>query len=112
MRNGPTAAKIRKLKTIPSIGVTRVRSQGGLVFTPRFRKLHNEQRYTSVFDDEPIFDRYDYRLLISRNAAGIKKLQAALKANPATRRALSRVNINRVIAADVYSDGSIRVYVY
>jgi hypothetical protein len=109
MRSGSTAAKVRKLKSVPSVGVTNVRARGGIYFTPRFR---DNRRYTNVFDDDPFFDRFDNRLLISRNSAGVKRLQVALRSNPVTRRALRRVNINRVIGADVYSDGSIRVYVY
>jgi hypothetical protein len=102
MRSGATAPKIKKLKKVPSLGVVLLRRDGFRFGVRRELRSYDNDHYGG----------YDYRLLISRNASGIKKLRAALKSNPATRRALAKVNINRIIAADVYSNGSIRVYVY
>mgnify|MGYP002682496876 CR=1 FL=1 len=48
-----------------------------------------------------------------KNYIGIKRLRAALAANPATRRALADrgISIGRVVGVDVYSSGAIRLYV-
>jgi hypothetical protein len=96
MRSGSTASKIAALDEVPSIGVVRIR------------------QFRGSFHDDGGYDEFDYRLLISRNQTGINKLRRALKANPATRRALESrgISVSRVIGVDVYSNGSIRVYLF
>jgi hypothetical protein len=92
---GSTSAKIRILQSVPSVGVVRV--QFG--FAPR---LSNDGENVST-------------LLLSaeRNSAGIAKLRAALAGNPVTRHALEQhgVSLNRVIGANVSTNGSLRLFV-
>jgi hypothetical protein len=92
---GSTSAKIRSLKSVPSIGIVRV--QFG--FVPR---LSNDGENTST-------------LLISaeRNGAGIAKLRSALASNSVTRQALVQqgISISRIIGANVSSNGSLRLFV-
>ncbi len=92
---GSASAKIRNLKSVPSLGIVRV--QFG--FVPR---LSDDGENTST-------------LLISaeRNSAGIAKLRSALLGNSVTRNALEQhgVSINRVIGANVGSNGSLRLFV-
>lgn len=48
-----------------------------------------------------------------KNAAGIARLRAALRANPVTRAALADkgVPVDRIVAVDVFSNGALRVYI-
>jgi hypothetical protein len=96
MRAGSTAGKISRIRSVPSVGVVNLHR----VAAPR------------LLSDWDTVD--DYRLNIERNYAGIKRLRSALKANPATRRALADrgIAISRVVAADVSSNGSLRLYVF
>lgn len=96
MRAGTTARKISDIKSVPSLGVVNLRH----VARPRL---------------ESDWDTVDnFRINVDRNYSGIQRLRSALKANPATRRALAAggISISRVVAADVYSNGSIRVYLF
>jgi hypothetical protein len=92
---GSASAKIRTLKSVPSVGVVRV--QFG--FVPR---LSNDGENTST-------------LLLSaeRNSAGIAKLRAALAVNPVTRNVLELhgVPLSKVIGVNVGSNGSLRLFV-
>ena len=92
---GSASAKIRSLKSVPSLGIIRV--QFG--FVPR---LSNDGENTST-------------LLLSaeRNSAGIAKLRSALADNPVTRQTLQQhgVSINHVIGANVSTNGSLRLFV-
>jgi hypothetical protein len=96
MRSGSTASKIAKIDVVASVGVVNLR----LIARPR---IYAEG------DTIP-----DFRVSIEKNYSGIKRLRSALKANPATRRALAArgISISRVVAADVYSSGSIRAYLF
>ena len=96
MRAGSTAGKISRIDAVPSVGVVNLRS----IARPR------------IYSDWDTVD--DFRLNVDRNYSGIKRLRGALKSNPVTRRALSArgIAISRVVAADVYSNGSIRVYLF
>jgi hypothetical protein len=96
MRAGSTASKISIIEQVPSVGVVNLRS----IARPR------------IYSDWDNID--DFRLNIDRNYSGIKRLRSALKSNPATRRALAArsISISRIVAADVYSNGSIRVYLF
>lgn len=92
---GSASAKIRSLKSVPSLGIIRV--QFG--FVPR---LSNDGENTST-------------LLLSaeRNSAGITKLRSALAGNPVTRQTLQQhgVSINHVVGANVSTNGSLRLFV-
>jgi hypothetical protein len=98
MRAGTTAPKISHLKHVPSIGVINLRLD-----SISMSRIIGD--YTESIQD--------YRLTVERNAAGVNRLRAALKANPVTRRALADygVSISRVVAVDIGSNGSLRVYV-
>jgi hypothetical protein len=92
---GSRAAAIARLENVPSVGVVNLKIR----FVPMFRS------------NQP--DVATYRISVGKNAAGIKRLRAALAANPATARALAShgISIGRVVGVDIYSNGSIRVYV-
>jgi hypothetical protein len=98
MRAGSTAQKIARIKNVPSVGVINLRldAVGGSGFIGG---------YTDTIQD--------YRLMVERNAGGISKLRSALRANSVTRNALAEhgVSLGRVVAVDVGSNGSLRVYV-
>jgi hypothetical protein len=115
MRSGATAARVRKIKAVPSVGVVNLRLSHRnraleLLDEPfhRHHRLHSNLDF-GFFDD----DYSDYRVAASRNAAGVKKLQDALRANPATRKALAsrRISITRIVGVEVGSSGALRVYI-
>jgi hypothetical protein len=97
IRSGSTAAKVSKIRSVPAVGVVNLR----FAAKPR------------LFADSDFDTIDDYRLTVERNYTGVKRLRAALRANPATRRALADagISISRIVAADVSSNGSLRVYV-
>ena len=88
MSSRTAAAKVRLVRNVPSVGVIRL-------------NFHN--RRSSV---------YDYRLSAEKNAAGIHRLQDALRANPVTRQALANtgVDINQVAGVRIGSGGALRVF--
>jgi hypothetical protein len=92
---GSRSAAVSRLKVIPSVGVVNLAFRN----TARFR------------DDVP--DVSEFRISAEKNFSGIKKLRAALRANPATRQELARhgIAVNRVVGVDIYSNGSIRLYI-
>ena len=92
---GSRAAAVSKLRKVPSVGVVNLNFH----YVPLLRN-----------DDA---DPAVYKISAGRNIGGIKRLRAALAANSATRRALARhgVSIGRVVGVDIYSNGSIRVYI-
>ncbi len=96
MSAGSRAAAVRQLKNVPSVGVV------NLAVRPSILR-----------DDGSSPDYFEIRSSANRNAAGIRKLRAALSANPVTRRALERrgVAIGRVVGVRIGSNGSLRVYV-
>ena len=98
MRAGSTAQKISRIRNVPSVGVINLRRDS-------IQAFGYPGDYTDTIQE--------YRLTVEKNAGGINKLRAALRANPATRRALADhgVSLNRVVAVDVGSNGSLRVYV-
>ena len=95
MRAGAAASKISHIRSVPSVGVVNLKR-----FAPRLLR-----------DD---YDYSDYKVSVEKNYAGVQRLRNALKSNPSTRRALAAhgIAISRVVAADVYSNGSIKVYVF
>lgn len=92
---GSRAAAISRLRKIPSVGVVNL----NIRYVPLLRSDAADQAV--------------YRISAGRNVGGIKRLRAALAANPATRRALAShgISIGRVVGVDIYSNGSIRVYI-
>ncbi len=92
---GSRAAAISRLKKVPSVGVVNL-----------------NVRYLPLFRSEAP-DVAEFRISAGKNFAGIKRLRAALAANPATRRALASrgIALGRVVGVDIYSSGSLRVYI-
>lgn len=91
---GSRAAAISRLKSVPSVGVVNLNI-----------------RYMSRFRDDS-HDVTAFKISAGKNFSGIRRLRAALAANPATRRALSvrGISVDRVVGVDIYSNGSIRLY--
>lgn len=98
MRAGSSAQKISRIKNVPSVGVINLRRDS-------IQAFGYPGDYTDTIQE--------YRLTVEKNAGGINRLRAALRANPATRRALADhgVSLSRVVAVDVGSNGSLRVYI-
>lgn len=96
MSAGSRAAAVRRLKSVPSVGVV------NLAVRPSILR-----------DDSGSPDYFEIRSSANRNAAGIRKLRAALSANPVTRRALEArgISINRIVGVKIGSNGALRVYV-
>ena len=92
---GSRAAAISRLKSVPSVGVVNLNI-----------------RYATRFRDDA-HDVAAFKVSAGKNFSGIKRLRAALATNPATRRALSvrGISVNRVVGVDIYSNGSIRLYI-
>lgn len=92
---GSRAAAISRLKAVPSVGVVNL----------------NIRRVPLFRSDAP--DVAEFKVSAEKNFSGIRRLRAALAANPATRRALSSrgISVNRVVGVDIYSNGSIRLYI-
>jgi hypothetical protein len=95
MSAGSRAAQIRTLRSVPSVGVVNL----AIRRVPRFR-------------NDSVPDVSEYRISAEKNAAGITRLRAALKANPVTRKALAArgISINRVVGVRISSNGSLRLY--
>ncbi len=96
MSAGSRAAAVKRLKAVPSIGVI------NLAIRPSILR-----------DDDGGPDYFEIRSSASKNAAGIRKLRAALAANPVTRRALETrgIAIGRIVGIRIGSNGALRVYV-
>ena len=95
MSAGSKAAAISRLESVRSVGVVNLSFRN----VPRFRSRAP--------------DVSEFKVSASRNFSGIKRLRNALAANPVTRRALATrgISIGRVVGVDVYSSGSIRLYI-
>jgi hypothetical protein len=96
MSAGSRAAAVKRLKVVPSVGV-----------------INLNVRTSILRDSGGGPDYFEIRTSASKNAAGIRKLRAALSANPVTRRALERrgIDIGRIVGVRIGSNGSLRVYV-
>lgn len=96
MAAGSRASKVKAIKRVPSVGVVR------LDFGPTLRTWSGQM------------DPAEYRILAQKNAAGVSRLQQALRANPATRAALQKRGINpsQVAGAQISSNGSLRLYIF
>lgn len=95
MNAGSRAAKVKAIKKVPSVGVVRL----------DFNSM-------SPFSDLPT--PAEFRIMVSRNAAGVNKLRQALRANPVTRAALAKrgIDAGQVAGAHVSSNGSLRLYIF
>lgn len=93
---GLRADKVKGITQVPSVGVVR------LDFGAPF----------GLWTDQ--MGPADYRALARRNAAGVAKLQRALRTNPATRDALARHGISpsQVAGAQISSNGALRLYIF
>src|SRR5689334_12116152 len=92
---GSKAAAISRLELISSVGIVNLSFRN----VPRFRT------------NAP--DVSEFKVSAGKNYIGIKRLRSALASNPVTRRALAvrGISIGRVVGVDVYSSGSIRLYI-
>lgn len=95
MSAGSRAARIAGLRHVPSVTVIDLRFR----LVPRMR------------DDAP--EPAELEISAQKNATGVRRLRAALKANRVTRAALAArgVAISRIVAVDIFSNGSLRVYI-
>lgn len=95
MDAGHRADRVKTIRKVPSVGVIRL-DMGPII------------------SSSDIPDRSEYRIMVSRNAAGVNKLRRALAANPATRAALAKRGIspNQVAGAQISSNGSLRLYIF
>lgn len=95
MDAGHRADRVKTIKKVPSVGVVRL-DMGPII------------------SNSNIPDRAEYRIMVSRNAAGVNKLRRALAANPATRAALAKRGISpgQVAGAQISSNGSLRLYIF
>jgi hypothetical protein len=89
------SARVGQMRNVPSVTVVRLKQI--VVF-----------RHPG---DEP--DLPSIQISAQKNAFGIRRLRNALAANPATRAALARkgVPLNRIVGADVFSNGALLVYI-
>jgi hypothetical protein len=93
---GTRASRVSGIKKVPSVGVVRldvgpVISGGSSVPSPS-----------------------EFRIMVSRNQAGVNKLRRALNANPVTRAALAQrgIRVSQVAGAQISSNGSLRLYIF
>ena len=95
MSAGSRAAAVRRLRAVPSVGVVDLRFRAH----PRFRS--------------ELPDAAEFRISAEKNWAGVRRLRAALAANPVTRAALAAhgVNLSRVVGVMISSNGSLRLFV-
>ena len=95
MSAGSRAARVRRLRDVPSVGVVNL----GFGTVPRF--------------SGSLPDPAEFRIAAEKNRTGVQRLRAALAANPVTHDAMQRhhVNINRVVGVMIASNGSLRFFV-
>lgn len=96
MAAGSRASAVKQLRKVPTVGVVNLNI-----------------RHTPLMSDSSLPDVREFRISAAKNAAGIRKLRAALSANPVTRKALARhkVPVNRIVGVKISSSGALRVYV-
>jgi hypothetical protein len=94
MSAGTRAGRVAAIDEVPSLGVVRL-----------YVRIGSQLR-------SALPDPQEYRMLAAKNAAGVNRLRRALRSNPATRNALADhgINIDRIVGADVGSNGALRVY--
>jgi hypothetical protein len=88
------ASRIRTITHVPAVGVIWLNVQS-----------------LPLWDSREA-DESDYRIAASRHPAAINRLRAALRANPATRKALAAhgISIDRVVGVRVGSHGALRIF--
>jgi hypothetical protein len=98
MRAGSTAQKVARIKSVPAVGIIKIRRD----FDGTFRRGIDRQDAIAAA-----------KISAERNSSGVNKLRKALRNNPATRNALASygISINRIVGVDVGSNGALRVYV-
>jgi hypothetical protein len=91
---GKTAAKVAKLRQVPSVGAIDVNWHHASPVSD----LGNELINLGIYAD--------------RNAAGVSQLRHALAANPVTRHALAanHISVGRVVGVQIGATGSLRLY--
>lgn len=96
MNAGTRADRVKSITRVPSVGVVRL----DFVIAPLL--------------DSTVPTWQEFRIMAQRNAAGVRKLQNALMANPATREALARNGVEawQVAGAQISSKGSLRLYIF
>jgi hypothetical protein len=95
MGAGSSARRVGSLRDVPSVGVIRLDFRN----LPRLRN-----------DSTP--DVSEFRILAAKQTRGIRRLRAALAANPVTREVLASrgIAIDRVVGVKISSNGSLRLY--
>jgi GrpB-like predicted nucleotidyltransferase (UPF0157 family) len=95
MSAGSRAAGIAGLRHVPSVTVIDLRFR----LVPR------------MSDDSP--EPAELEISAQKNAAGVRRLRRALRANPVTRSALAEkgVPIEHIVAVRIFSNGSLRVFI-
>ena len=104
MAAGSRASAVKQLRKVPTVGVVNLNI-----------------RHTPLMSDSSLPDVREFRISAAKNAAGIRKLRAALSEigpivtirDPVTRKALARhkVPVNRIVGVKISSSGALRVYV-
>jgi hypothetical protein len=92
---GTAAARIRSISEVPAVGVI-------------WLDVHSLPML-----DSRSADASDYRIAAGRHAGEIKRLRAALRSNPATRRTLAKhgIAVDRVVGVRIGSNGALRIFV-
>ena len=92
---GWTAAQIRELRQVPSVGVFNI----SFGVSPRYSGLGGQANRLEIFAE--------------RNSRGVGRLRHALAANPITRNTMlaHNVNVNHVLGVSVGATGSLRFFV-
>ncbi|MGQ0483896.1 MAG: hypothetical protein ACT4SY_00875 [Hyphomicrobiales bacterium] len=95
MSAGSRAANVAGLRHVPSVTVIDLQFR----LVPRMR------------DDAP--EPAELEISAQKNAVGVRRLRAALGANPAIRAALSDagVPLGRIVAVRIFSNGALLVYI-
>jgi GrpB-like predicted nucleotidyltransferase (UPF0157 family) len=92
---GSRAARVAAIRDVPDVGVVNLNARRG------FRS------------GDSVPEPEEFRISAAKNAAGIRRMRAALRANPVTRRELAErgISVNAVVGVNVSSSGSLRLYV-
>jgi hypothetical protein len=95
MSAGSRAANVARIRHVPSVTVVDLHWR----LTPRMR------------GDAP--EPAELEVSAQKNAAGVRRLQAALRRNPATRAALAErgISVGHVVGVRIFSSGALIVYV-
>lgn len=96
MSAGRRADQVKSIKKVPRVGVVR------LDFWPM----------PMMGSDIPSWP--EFKIMVQKNASGVNKLRRALMANPVTRAALAKNNVQdwQVAGVQISSNGSLRLYIF